>query len=244
MGKTGEKPEAPPFEAAKPEERLPILKSAIARKARLQCWSPGRKHSYVSRVMKAAEEDGVLSIAVSKAFPGGDAFEASIVQEARGEILFSLHLPTDVIFFKGEHRVEDRDVFVVRIAQPIFKVQRREALRLPVPGSPPVTVTLPDGHRYAAELLNISEGGIGVLFRDKAAFDAVSSAKGAFDIAFTAFGTAAVAKAVAKHGAEVGSALVKKSFRLGMAYREINPKLRAELSQLVLEESAKYLGRF
>jgi len=244
LKKTGESPNALPFEAAKPEETLPLLQSGVPRQSRLQCWSPGRKHSYTSRIVKVHETAGLILISVSKEYPGGEEFEAGFLKDSPGEILFSLHLPTDVIFFKGEPRKGDRTIFNARIKDRVYKVQRREALRLPVPGSTTVLMTPASGTGFSAELLNVSEGGIGVTFRDKRDYEAVAATKDPFTLVFTAFGLAVTAKASVKHGSEVGSTLVRKSYRLGFSFTEIDPKLRTQLSQIVFEESAKYLGRF
>jgi hypothetical protein len=233
-----------PFEAAKPEEILPLLQSGVPRKSRLQCWSPGRKYSYTSRIVKVHETAGLVSISISKEYAGGVSFEADLMRESLGEVLFSLHLPTDVIFFKGEIRKGDESVLNARIKEPLYKVQRRESLRLPVSGKPVVLISVPGQADISAEIVNVSEGGIGVLFREKVDFETVSALKANVGLAFTVFGIPVMAQAGIRHGSEVGSTLVKRSYRLGFSFTDIDAKLKTQLSQLVIEESAKYLGRF
>ncbi len=242
--KTDDSPGALPFEAAKPEETLPLLQSGVPRESRLQCWSPGRKFSYTSRIVKVHETAGLVSISVSKEYTGGATFESDLTKESLGEILFSLHLPTDVIFFKGELRKGDPTYFNARIKEPIFKVQRRESLRLPVPGKPTVLIVYPGSVGYSAEVINVSEGGIGVHFREKTDFEVLAALKVPVTLTFTVFGISVSAAAEIRHGSEVGSTPVKKSYRLGFFFTEMDAKLRTQLSQLVFEESAKYLGRF
>lgn len=222
---------------------IPLLQSGVSWEARLQCWTPGRAHSFTSRIVKVHEGLVRIVISVAKEGPEGAAFEKGVVDGFFEEVLFSLHLPTDVVFFKGEFIPAGPGIFNVRVKDALYKVQRREALRLPVSGHPAVRLILAGGTVRNAELLNVSEGGVGLIFRDRASFEAVSAAKDDVAISFTAFKIPVQAKATVKHATEVGSALVRKSFRLGLAFSEIDPLLQTELSQLVMEESAKYLGR-
>ncbi len=233
-----------PFEKAAAEEVIPLLQSGVSWKARLQCWTPGRGHSFTSRIVKVHEGLVRIVISVAKEGPEGAAFEKGVTAGFFEEVLFSLHLPTDVVFFKGEFIPVGPGAFSVRVKDALFKVQRREALRLPVPGHPTVRLVLPAGGECKAELLNISEGGIGLIFRDRPSFEAVSNIHEPFSISFTAFKIGVEAKVVVKHATEVGSAMVRKSFRLGLSFSEIDSRVQTELSQLVLEESSKYLGRF
>jgi hypothetical protein len=232
-----------PFEKASPEEVIPLLQSGVSWKARLQCWTEGRKHSFTSRIVKVHEGLVRIVISVAKEGPAGAAFEKAIVGESFEEVLFSLHLPTDVVFFKGEFTPAGPDTFHVRVKDALYKVQRRVALRLPVPGSSSARMVLSNGAVRSGILLNVSEGGIGVMFKEKSSFEVVSAEKNEIDVTFTVFGIAVHAKAILKHTSEVGSAMVKKSFRLGFSFTSIDPRLQTELSQLVMEESAKYLGR-
>jgi hypothetical protein len=195
-------------------------------------------------VVKVSVTGSLIWIAVSKEFPGGDEFENDLRRESPGEILFSLHLPTDVVFFKGELREGEGGLFNARIREPLYKVQRRESLRLPVPGKPVVELLTAQGGKFSAEVVNISEGGIAIAFRRKFDFEVVSALTDPVSITFTAFGIATTAKASVRHGSEIGSALSGKSYRLGLSFTEIDAKVRTQLSQLVFEESAKYLGRF
>lgn len=241
-----DKPTESPFEPAKPEETLPLLQSAIARKSKLQCWSPGQTHSYTSRIVKVNETAGLVSVSVSKEFPGGDEFEAALIRESCEEIMFSLQLPTDIIFFKAELRRGETGYFTARVKAPIFKIQRRESLRLPISGSSPRTVRiqLPAGPSVNAELVNLSEGGISISIGEKAGFDSLVVNKAPVQISFEVNGISVVTQAFVRHGFEAGSSMVKKAYRLGLAFKDMEPKLKDRLSQLVFEESAKFLGRY
>lgn len=235
-----------PFEPAKAEETLPLLQSAIARKSKLQCWSPGQKHSYTSRIVKVNETGGLVSISVSKEFDGGEEFEAALIRGGFEEILFSLHLPTDIIFFKAEIRRGESGFFTARVKIPVFKIQRREALRLPIPtgASRTIQITVTGAPTLNAELVNISEGGVGISMTDKAEFDSLSATKTPVSIAFEVSGIRVNTTAMVRHGFEAGSSMVKKTYRLGLAFKDMDPKMKERLSQLVFEESAKFLGRY
>lgn len=243
MAKT-EKPFETPFEAAKDEETVPLLQSAVLRNAKLQCWSPGQKYSYTSRIIRVNEASGIVLISISKEEPGGDVFEKGLYAEGISEVMFSLHLPTDVIFFKGEIRLGDAAYLNARIKTPVFKVQRRVALRLPIQGNSPVMLREPNGRSIRVSLINLSEGGLGVGLRSKPDFDLLATVNVPVPVQFEAFGIPIVAEAVIRHRTEIGSSVTAKLFRLGMEFTTIDSKLQTRLSQLVYEESSKYLGRF
>ncbi len=233
-----------PFEPAKTEETLPLLQSAIARKSRLQCWSPGQKHSYTSRIVKVNETSGLISISIAKENPGGDEFEAALVRESFEEILFSLQLPTDIIFFKAELRRGESGFITARVKVPIFKIQRRLALRLPIPGARTVLIQLPNAAQISAELVNLSEGGIAVSLNEKSEFDLLVATKSLVRITFEVNEIPVSTSALIRHGFSAGSTMVKKAYRIGIAFQGIDVKLKDRLSQYVFEESAKFLGRY
>ena len=220
-----------------------MLQSGVSRGARLQCWSPGRKYSITSRIVKIHETGGLISISVAKEVSGGTAFEDGVLKESLGEVLFSLHLPTDVLFFKGELRKGGTDTFTARVKGHIYKVQRRYALRLSVPAGTPVRVTLSSGGGFGCELLNLSEGGVALLVREKVDFDRVSKPETKIALEFKISGISVSTHGVVRHGSEAGSALVKKNYRIGLSFEGIDPKTQHQISQLVFEESSKYLGR-
>lgn len=234
------------FEAAKPEETLPLLQSAIGRKARLQCWSPGRKHSYTSRIVKVNDVAGKVSISVSKEFPGGTEFESALLREGHEEVLFSLHLPTDVVFFKADFRKEDSGFFGAKVKLPIYKVQRRGSMRLPIQGKATILISDRDGgnENLKVDLVNISDGGIGVVLTDKAVFDRLMGLKLPVTLTLEVNHIRVSCQALARHGFEVSSSLVRKSYRLGFEFQGLDEKVKTQISQMVFEESAKFLGRF
>lgn len=196
-----------------------------------------------SRIVKVHESAGTYLISISKEVPGANEFEEAVARESREEILFSLHLPTDVIFFRGELRKGEADFFNIRIKGSVYKVQRRGTLRLSLPRPVPVQFKAAGGSPFSGELLNLSEGGIAVSFREKSEFETVTRPNEAVQLTFTAFGISVIAEATFRHGSEVGSAMVKKTYRVGFFFTQIDPKVRTQLSQLVFEESSKYLGR-
>jgi hypothetical protein len=190
------------------------------------------------------DTSGLISISISKETEGGSLFEENVLRDSPDEVLFSLHLPTDVVFFKGEARRGDSEFFTVRVKTPVFKVQRREALRLPVPDAPEVALTLQDGRRFKAVLVNISEGGVGVSFKSREHSDAVLASTDPVLLAFSVYGMTLAEKGSVRHGSELSSSFTAKTYRIGFSFLELDPKNRTQLSQLVLEESSKYLGRF
>jgi c-di-GMP-binding flagellar brake protein YcgR len=165
-----------------------------------------------------------------------------VVRESIEEVLFSLHLPTDVVFFKGSFRKGESGFFNARVKLPVFKTQRRQSMRLPLSGAT-VSFLLGNGKALDAELLNFSDGGIGISMREKKDFDLLSSMPSPVEARFSVHGIVVSAKLSIRHSTEFGTGS-RKLYRAGMAFESIDPKLRERLSQIVLEESSKYLGRY
>jgi c-di-GMP-binding flagellar brake protein YcgR len=237
-----------PFEPAKPEETVPLLQSAILRKAKLQCWSAGQVHSYTSRIVKVNETGALKSISVSKEFPGGDEFEATLMREAAEEIHFSLHLPTDIIFFKGELRRGESGTFTARVKEPIYKVQRRRSLRLPIPVSQTVAVSFrlasDASKKMQAQLLNLSDGGVSLMSSDEELYRLCQKDAKLAQIDFKIGPLEIAASGIVRHAMAVGNPGMKDRFRFGVEFISMDPKLKERVARFVLEESAKYLGRF
>ncbi len=243
---SGFKPNESPFEPAKTEETLPLLQSAIARKSRLQCWSPEQKYSYTSRIVKVNEVSGLVSISVSKEEPGGEEFEKAIVREGCEEILFSLNLPTDIIFFKAEFRRGESGTFTAKVKPPIFKVQRRRAVRLPIPATPEkkVKIQITPDNFSSFTLVNVSEGGIGIVVNDKSQFELISKNKKPIKASFEVGGILVSTEILARHGYEAGSTMSKKSYRIGFSFVELEVSIKDKLNRYIFEECSKFLGRF
>jgi c-di-GMP-binding flagellar brake protein YcgR len=248
VSETKEVVKTAPFEPAKPEETVPLLQSAVLRKSKLQCWSSGQAHSYTSRIVKVNESSGLKSISVSKEFPGGDEFEGALVREAQEEIHFSLHLPTDIIFFKGELRRGESGTFTARVKEPIYKVQRRRSLRLPIPAVAAVAVKFrlasDAAKSYQAQLLNLSEGGLSIMSGVDGLFKLLQKDVKLAQIEFAIGGMEIAAAGIVRHSMEISTgSTVKDRFRFGIEFTALDPKLRDRLARYVLEESAKFLGR-
>jgi c-di-GMP-binding flagellar brake protein YcgR len=240
-------PGSAPFDAAKPEETLPLLQSAIPHKAKLQCWSAGQKHTYTSRIVKVHESAGLKSVSVSKEAAGGEEFEAALLREAAEEIMFSLHLPTDIVFFKGELRRGESGTFTARVKEPIYKVQRRQSLRLPVPTAQKVPVRFRLASRadafYEAQVLNVSDGGISMMSGDDEVFRACAKDAKLANMVFQIGPIDVGASGIVRHAMELKAPGVKEKYRFGIEFTAIDPKIKDRLSRYVMEESAKFTGR-
>lgn len=233
------------FETAKPEETLALLQGGVTRASRLQCWTTGQKHSHTSRIVKVNDVHGIISISISKENPGAEAFQTALLKGSVEEVFFSLHLPTDVIFFKGSFRRGDAEFLNVRVNIPIFKTQRRHSMRLPVSASEnAISLRLVTGKSVDVEMLNFSDGGVGLAIRKKSDYDLLVAVKTPITLSFKVMGLAVTALALVRHGFEVGAPGAIKSYRIGMQFAVIDTKLRERLSQIVFEESSKFIGRY
>lgn len=233
------------FVETKPEEGKILLQSGIPTNARLMIWTEGQKFSFTSRIHRVSAANGALMIAVPK--EGGEDFEEKLRKAGVEECLFSLNLPTDVVFFRGQLRPGDESALNFKVSPPVYKVQRRRNLRLPVSadrGSKVrIQLSASDSQPIEADLMNVSEGGVGVLVQDEAIYARLPQGKRLAIVSFTLDGHAYQATGEVRYAGVISGAKTKKQYRIGIQFVSIDRASSDRLANFVFEESSKYLGR-
>lgn len=232
------------FDLVKPADARSLLNAAIPHKSRLQCWTAGQQFQFVSRIIKVIESGEINFISVTKE-DGGTKFEKDVMGAGISEVIFSLNLPTDVLFFKGEIRKGETGFMNFKVEK-VFKVQRRTAMRLPLDSGTASVCTLhmADGSVFFGAPLNISDGGIGLLIDEKFDFDQINQTKKIARLEMSVGTIQIEAEAEVRHGQEVSSTLMKKTYKIGVQFTQIDQKLQDRIRSFVFEESAKFIGRF
>lgn len=237
------------FVEVSPEDARVLLQAGIPTRGRLLAWTEGQKHSFQSRIQDVQVAAGAFVIAVPKELTG-NAFESSVRQSGIDEILFSLNLPTDVLFFKGELRPSNDSILNFRVKNPVYKVQRRRNLRLPLTSDraskAKIQLSAADSQPILAEILNVSEGGIGILVVDETDQKRLPAGKKLEVIEFTIDRFVYRASGEVKHVQEIpvkGPTGGRKKLKVGIQFTKIDPAASTRLANFVFEESSKFFGR-
>lgn len=232
------------FEPVKIEEARSLLKAAVPYKARLQCWTAGQQFQFISRIINVIESGNINFISVTKE-EGGTKFEKDVLGAGISEVIFSLALPTDTLFFKGEIRKGETGFMNFKVEK-VFKVQRRTAMRLPLTADKASVCTLHmiDGSVFFGAPLNISDGGVGLLIDEKFDFDQINKVKKIARLEMSIGSIQVEAEAEVRHGQEVSSTMTKKTYKIGVQFTQIDQKLQDRIRSYVFEESAKFIGRY
>ena len=223
-----------------------FLQSGVATRAKLSIWTEGQKHSFTSRVQNVTDQGRLLYVNVPKESEGA-AFEEAVIKAGIHECMFGLHLPTDLVYFKGEMRRSDATSINFKVEMPIYKLQRRTSLRLPAPSGEAIEVEFALGidptQVYRAKLLNISDGGVGVMFDEIKLHAAGKEGTIVHDIRFTISGIPVFAVGVVRHAFALPGVKVKDKYRWGIQFTQIDAKLKERLSRYTMEASTKFFGR-
>jgi c-di-GMP-binding flagellar brake protein YcgR len=222
------------------------LQLAASQQARVMIWTEGQKISFNSRMQKFTEAAQTFLISASGE-GGGLEFERTLRTYGIVECLFSLHLPTDILFFKGELKRSDHQYLNFKVEQPVYKLQRRLSLRLPVsPGKASkvkIHLSADDQQPIEVDLLNISEGGIAVLFGQEPIFKVLTGGKKLAKISFELSGITVMGSGEVRHTTELVGSRKDSRYRVGIHFTQIDAKLKDQLIRFVLEESSRYFGR-
>ncbi len=222
------------------------LEAAASQQTRIMIWTEGQKISFNSKLQKFTEAAQTFLISAS-AEGGGSEFERTLRTYGITECLFSLHMPTDILFFKGEIKRSDHLYLNFKIHAPVYKLQRRLSLRLPV--SPDkaskvkIHLSADDQQPIEVDLLNVSEGGIAVLFGNEATFKILVGGKKLAKVSFELSGITVQGSGEVRHTTELLGSRKDARYRVGIQFTKIDPKLKDQLIRFVLEQSSRYFGR-
>lgn len=231
-----------PFSEIETKDILDVLNNAITTRSKVHLWTEGRKYQYISRVSKVVESDANQHKAFTMMVPKDPKFQIALDQNSIEEVFFSIQLPTDLIYGKAIVRKSNEVAFQFKVNIPLYKVQRRRAIRVPVPAdmSSPVELVVEGFPLITGTLLNISTGGIGLMVKDLSLEkDFVVGRKA--EIKFQ-FGTLpVVAKVNLRYAIPIQGSLMSKRLKIGIQYDEIPQKTVDEIHIYVMQQSTRYL---
>ena len=230
-----------PFEPLDAKLYVEVLENAVFTKSKTHIWTDGRKHQLVSRISKVASTNAVTIVTV----PKEKKFDYVLNSYAIEEVYMSVQLPNDLIYFKARVRQTDEVSFSFRLDGLIYKVQRRQAIRIPVPSDIAGPVELKVSGRatpITGSVLNISVGGVGVITKELTLEKDFEIGK-LVEVSFK-FGSLPVrATGNLRYLQPIQGALIGKRLKVGVQFNEIHTKTVDEIHTYVMSESTKYLGR-
>ena len=230
-----------PFEQISDRKMFEVLQNAVATRSKLHIWTEGRKHQHVSRIQKVAGSEGVTLVAV----PKDKKFEYILNAYAIEEVFMSVQLPHDLVYFKAKVRPSDDSTISFKLMAPLYKVQRRTAIRVPVSEDMVSKIELNVEGRAAplpCTLLNISVGGL-ALMTLALDFEPEFVVGKKVSLAFQ-FGTLPIsATGNLRYLTVVQGSLISKRLKIGVQFEDIPTKTVDEIHTYVISESTKYLGR-
>ncbi len=234
------------FEGITIEEAVSVLNRCVQSKVSVLCWTKDQAQNLKAPIETVFETSGIVFFSFFKNTEA-EAFQRRLGQLAISEIFVSVTLPTDVVFFKAElRRVDDRFIHF-RLINPMFKVQRRAGLRLPVPEHNKMQAHFEypsgSGLKVEAPLLDISSGGIALLFTDQPCRDEFKTGSLLGELNFMIRERKISVICEVRYTREISFSKLKKGIKVGIQFLQISESDRDFIAEYVLEESSKYFGR-
>ena len=236
--------ESEKFTTVKPEEVKALLQNAIATRGKLFVWTSGQKYRLHTRIVHCFESGSFMYFAVNYD-PDEAAFEKSLKSDDIQECLFNLTLPTDIVFFKGEIKKSDRGFLNFKVSLPVYKVQRRRNLRMPVTKmNLSVTLKVPESTAACrGKTLDLSEGGMAFALEDESQAALFEPGSVVTEVLF-ALGTRTFrCEGEIRYRKEIASSKVKKIFKFGLQFKGLTKDEREIINGWVLEECSGFFGR-
>jgi hypothetical protein len=236
-----------PFEKIENEALKPLLEAALNLKVKASLWTSAQKATLSARITQWSGTGGLCLIGVQNDLEG-IRFEKFIVDHVVEEIFISLSLPTDVIFMKAQYKRSDPGNLYFRLTE-AFKVQRRRAIRLPIPLDEQEYKWVSFKIEPQAEdtvvtyLQNISYGGVAVAFGDEKIFKTLKPEQKIYELNFQIEGVSLQTSAIIKHLQMIPKVSPKIKFRLGIQFDGLGRKEEEIIRNYVFEESSKFFGR-
>ncbi|MBC7691943.1 MAG: PilZ domain-containing protein [Methylotenera sp.] len=234
------------FVAAKPEEARALIQNAIKTRSKVLIWTQQQKYRLTSKLESTFESGSSLYLSVTKGVEEAE-FETNLKREGIEECLFSASLPSEVIFFKANLRKSAQGLLHFKLQDPVYKVQRRRSLRMPLGNAPvhfrlaPSAPSLPD---LSCLMIDVSDGGFGMTTDDEALSQRLVQGVLLEEVAFTLGGRSFVLTAEIMYRKEIPATnKLKKHFRLGLVFRGIREQDAEYISKFVFEESSRFFGR-
>ncbi len=234
------------FEQIKPEESRKLLQGAILGKDKLKIWTTNQTHSIQTRVSSTL--DSAMNFFITIPAENNELEFISQIKSAHiDELFFTLTLPTDVLFFKGELKKTDKLGFNFKVIEPVFKVQRRTAYRLPIPEMQKLfcefDLSEGDEAHFKLRIFDLSAGGLGLFVSDSIAATLLNPETKIKNLKFKIRNIEFNLLGEIRYRKEIPLSKVSKAYRVGLKFLNLSPSQDSFLTGFVFEESLKFSGR-
>jgi c-di-GMP-binding flagellar brake protein YcgR len=230
------------FVPTKSSETRVLIQIAVNTGAKVQIWTAEQRHKLVSKIQSTFESGDFLYLSLFQDQEEA-AFEFKLKQEGIESCLFSVTLPSDVIFFQAEFKRSHRGFMHFKIIEPVYKVQRRKSLRMPL-NDVLLQFSGPSGEALSAKILDISDGGLGLLIEDDKTAALLSKGMILEQVEFKLGNHAFKFSAeIAYHRQVASTGKLRKHFKLGLRFTNISENDASTITGFILEESSRFFGR-
>ena len=236
--------ESEKFTAAKPDEVKALLQNAIATRGKLFIWTSGQKYRLHTRIVHSFESGEFMYFAVNYDLDEA-VFEKNLKSDEIQECLFNLTLPTDIVFFKGEIKKSDRGFLNFKVALPVYKVQRRHSLRMPVTQmNLSISLTAPNTSIVCrGKTLDLSGGGMAFALEDETQAALFAPGSIVSEVLFALGARTFRCEGEIRYHKEIASSKVKKIFKFGLRFKGLTKDEKEIINGWVLEECSGFFGR-
>ncbi|MEK6580093.1 MAG: PilZ domain-containing protein [Bdellovibrionota bacterium] len=179
-----EKPKDTYFSKVDVAEALKFLKDSVTGKAQVYVWTKGHRNSFYSKITAISIPTQTLYLD-SPVDLDLKAFVAHLKSNGNMDCYFNIVLTRGSVFFATFFKGHDVGGLRFQFPEALYKVQRREAVRVPIPLSVPVLLEFTDPlyteTRLERRAADLSAHGMSFVGReaDRAAFIPGTTLKGA-----------------------------------------------------------------
>lgn len=233
------------FEAVKFEKGKELIDFAEKKAALFSLWSKGQKYSAHGRVMKTLTSGTSLLFTIARTDEVA-TFEKALESDGISEVLFSVNLPTDVIFFRAEIRRKDTLGMNFKVVDSVYRAQRRKMMRLPILESEGVLATFTLKGETAARVVrlhDLSEGGVGFIEENVSQQTIFSKGFVIHDFVFSVRERAIRVDIEVLYSFDTTPQKKIKTLRFGAVFRKISVDDREFINSYVIEKSSQFFGR-
>lgn len=227
------------------KEGLLLLKEAARATAQTIIWTKEQNQQIHSRISAIVESEKELFAWNPPDFNPHE-FMDTMAQNKVEDCYFSANLNRATIFFKAKFKHPDAAGLCFHLPEKVFKVQRRQFLRFPIPELYKMLIEIEDpidpSKTLSKQILDISAGGVALIVSHAESPEYQVGAKIEF-IRLKVHQTQIDCKGEVRHLSKIEQGPHKGKYRVGVAFVDIKPQFSDTIAKYVFDESRKYFSR-
>lgn len=229
-------------------EQLGLLKKAVSTAASTLLWQSKNDEKAVIKTYVSAvfEEDGIFYAWIPPSISPKE-FKDALIEKKQKQCYFSISLPHVMIFLKADFIEFNDDGFKFKLPSEIFKVQRRQHFRLPIPDGYVIYLNYQDPafseQNCQKKLIDLSEGGLSFQIDSS---EEIYYRKGMIieNAQFRVRDQEILCDIEIRYIRAIDELKKSSPVKIGVMYKKIEKTSEKVISSYVFEESRKYFSKF